>query len=567
MLKRLLAMMLILIITSIGGFNFWITSRVNDMIMEESDSIRDTTIERGVLSVGGCFQKMQSIILEGCVDEDIQEILTEYQNDPSSREDAGKARTLRNRQRMLSQNEMLIRSEIYPLIDGDYYCYDPASMRYDNRLDQQNLPFETADRSYNWRIQTGESGTSLTSAYTIYSTEDWKTPLGVIVTEMNANKLVEILRSMAIESTDSVCLINKEGNVVLSYGLPEKIPDELMEQNLPMAWNDSRRLHHYFLEVIPECGWSIAGAQGQSNMLKNWKVVEQIAFLSSVCAIVGISLLMYLIISEMIRPITALGEYMRDADAYDSTFGAIEIPNNATCEVQDLYESFNTLLAKQKDLIQQIYVARIEEQKAQMQALMAQINPHFLYNTLDSINWMAIKYRASDIQTMVSALATMLRHSLNRGNDTILIRNELEQVKSYLTIQQIRFKDWFTVSYDVDEELLDAEMIKLIMQPLVENAIVHGFERGQMGKMIISIHSVGENIQIQIKNNGTKIDLNKVRSAMRGETPQGVTSGYGLKNVNARLTKHYGENYGIRFKSEDEWTIAIIDIPSEEREK
>lgn len=565
MLKRLLTTMLALIITVICVISIIITSSVNEMIMEESDSIRSTTIERGVHSVGACFQKMQSIILEGCIDEDIQEILTEYQNNPSGRASTSKARTLYNRQRMLSQSDMLIRSEIYPLIGDDYYQYDPISMTYDHKLDKYNLPFELTDQSYNWCIQTRDSVTVLTSSYIIYSTEDWVTPLGIIVTVMNANKLIEILRSMAINSTDSVCLINKEGNVVLSYGSPEKIPSDLIEQKIPIAWNDSGKLHHYFLSVVPECGWRIAGALGQSNMLKSWDVVKRVTFLSISCAFLLISVLLYSVISRTIKPISALAEYMGGSDAYDASLETIEVPKRATAEIRDLYESFNSLLTKQEELIQQIYVARIEEQKAQMQALMAQINPHFLYNTLDSINWMAMKYKASDIQTMVSALATMLRHSLNRGNDTILIRNELEQVKSYLTIQQIRFADWFTVSYDVDEDLLDAEMIKLIMQPLVENAIVHGFQRGQQGKMIISVHAVGKNIQIQIRNNGTKIDLEKVRAAMLGENHQGDTSGYGLKNVNARLTKHYGKSYGIRFESEGEWTVAIVEIPSEER--
>ena len=149
-----------------------------------------------------------------------------------------------------------------------------------------------------------------------------------------------------------------------------------------------------------------------------------------------------------------------------------------------LGESFNSMLNTIDSLITDVEDLYKKQKIFELKALQAQINPHFLYNTLDSIHWMARAHHAPDISKMVSALGTFFRHSLNKGNEYTTIENELNQISSYVSIQKIRFEDKFDVVYDIDENLLHCTIVKLTIQPLVENSIIHGFDEIEEGGMI-----------------------------------------------------------------------------------
>jgi two-component system sensor histidine kinase YesM len=182
--------------------------------------------------------------------------------------------------------------------------------------------------------------------------------------------------------------------------------------------------------------------------------------------------------------------------------------------------------------------------------LQAQINPHFLYNTLDSINWLAIAAGADEISLMVNSLANFLRFSLNKGREFISIANELEQVRSYITIQKFRFKNKFDVIYKIDKEVLPYTIIKLTLQPLVENAINHGFD-GIDYKGLIEIKACKDHeyIHFQVTDNGKGADidsLNKMLFDGGGEVVNDM--GYGIRNVNERLKLYFGEDCGLYFE-------------------
>ena len=219
-----------------------------------------------------------------------------------------------------------------------------------------------------------------------------------------------------------------------------------------------------------------------------------------------------------------------------------------------------------QDLIEEIYGARVREKEAELRALQAQINPHFLYNTLDSINWMAVKYGADDIEEVVTDLSRMLRYSMNNGLNILKISQELIQIKSYIKIQQLRFSGFFQVTYDVDDQVLDCRIIKLLLQPLVENALLHGFdEAGENGVLIIRIRRMGERIHFSVINNGKQMNLEKVARAMDSSFVE-QTGSYGLRNVNDRLVKYYGPDSGLRFSVKDGYSTAEFFIPFGETE-
>ena len=226
-----------------------------------------------------------------------------------------------------------------------------------------------------------------------------------------------------------------------------------------------------------------------------------------------------------------------------------------------LYQSFLFMANTIENLIDQVYMAEIRKKDAELSALQAQINPHFLYNTLDSVNWLAEQYGAKDIERIVTSLATMMRFSLNRGSNIITIENELKQITGYLTIQTIRYDNAFDYEIDVPASLYDRKIIKLLLQPLVENAIIHGYEANSMeGHIIIQAREEDGAIVFSIINDGEEVDLEKIELLLHS-APFERSEGYGIKNVQSRLVTQYGPSSSLHYAVENGKTIVTFRIP------
>ena len=233
-------------------------------------------------------------------------------------------------------------------------------------------------------------------------------------------------------------------------------------------------------------------------------------------------------------------------------------------ELKILSEHFNTMAGKLQKQMDEIRKSEREKRNMEKKLLQSQINPHFLYNTLDSVIWMIQSGEYKGAEQMVSLLAKFFRVSLSQGKDIIPLQKELEHATSYLAIQNIRFRDKFTFSVHADEKLMKYLCPKLSIQPLLENAIYHGMEGVyEDGEIAINVYEKDKVIYIDVVDNGLgmteeKIDYimnNKVISSKRG-------SGIGVRNVNERIKLIYGEKYGVSITSElDEGTTATITIP------
>ena len=205
------------------------------------------------------------------------------------------------------------------------------------------------------------------------------------------------------------------------------------------------------------------------------------------------------------------------------------------------------------------------KRKSELDALQSQINPHFLYNTLDIIVWMIENEQSQDAVRVVTSLARLFRISLSKGRNIIPIRDELEHVRNYLTIQQMRFKNKFEFSVEADEEVCALSTIKLVVQPLAENALYHGIEfMDEDGHIDIRAWREGEDVYISVGDNGLGMTEETVEALLKGEIVPGTKgSGIGFSNVNERIELYFGKGYGLRIESEpDEGTTVIIHIPS-----
>ena len=241
-------------------------------------------------------------------------------------------------------------------------------------------------------------------------------------------------------------------------------------------------------------------------------------------------------------------------------------PQNTTEELQILTNNFEHMAQKVERLIEDVKVEQQNLRKKELQLLQEQINPHFLYNTLDTIMWLAIDHQDDKVVEMVAALSGFFRTSLSHGEDKITIREELEHVENYLKIQQLRYGDIMEYSIDVPDEIKKNDIVMITLQPLVENALYHGLKK-QREKGMIKISSVDDenNIFLIVEDNGVGMQPEQVvqiNKEMYEDIWVNRTTGFGIANVNRRIKLYYGEEYGLILESEpDIGTKVIVVVP------
>ncbi|AYE33564.1 sensor histidine kinase [Clostridium septicum] len=286
-----------------------------------------------------------------------------------------------------------------------------------------------------------------------------------------------------------------------------------------------------------------------SEVLENMKVLIILALV-----VITLCIIVVLITSKkMSKPIIEMTYLMKEVEKGNLD---VSIENYSNDEIGELSRGFNDMTKELRRLIDEGYRKELLVQQAEFKALKSQVNPHFLYNSLGLVNWMARLGEVEDVIKATDALAKFFRYSVNNTEDIVPVKKEFEQIKSYLTIQNYRYKDKFTIKINVDENILDWNILKLILQPLVENAIIHGLEKkiGQ-GILIINAFEMEEKLCFEIKDNGVGI---------RGNSKKG--EGIGISNVNKRIKLFYGEEFGVDYKREDEFTIFSIVVPKKECE-
>jgi two-component system sensor histidine kinase YesM len=222
-------------------------------------------------------------------------------------------------------------------------------------------------------------------------------------------------------------------------------------------------------------------------------------------------------------------------------------------ELKELTQSLNTMAEKLEHLIQENTREQENLKKSELRALQAQITPHFLYNTLDAIVWLAESKRTAEVVQITGALSSFFRISLSGGKDWITLRQEKEHLLGYLTILRVRYRDILKYEIDIDERLEDCQILKLLIQPLVENALYHGIKNKRGGGLVrVSIQAEGDLLRVEVRDNGAGMDaqrLGQVRQSLHTPTPAAPDSGYGLSSVDQRIKLYYNQPEGVSLDS------------------
>ncbi len=225
------------------------------------------------------------------------------------------------------------------------------------------------------------------------------------------------------------------------------------------------------------------------------------------------------------------------------------------------------MLKRIKELIDKVYVSQIKEKESAYKALEAQINPHFLYNVLDSIHWAAIKQKDWEVSDRIEALSEFFRHVLNQGESITTVRSEIKYLQNYLYLLKNKFAGRIQICVDVDEKFLDCKMVKLVVQSLVENAIQHGMEDKEgMGNISVWAEQKEKNLYLHVEDDGAGADEDEIRRMIyeQGDIGEGA---FALKNIHDRIQMQFGKEYGLVFESMiNVGTVVTVKIPYETEE-
>ncbi len=407
--------------------------------------------------------------------------------------------------------------------------------------------------------------------------KETKNIIGVIMADINLKKFDDIIRDNYIGETGFFYLLDNNNNIVYSpvnpiiYRISNNNFNGTNGNFIKTINNEAFRITYNTSDVT---GWKSIGVFSFNDISKDIIKMERFTLIITISTFLLAVFFSLLFTNSIVTPIKELKNLMKGVESGDLDLRFEEERYNN--EFGELGHSFNHMVSEIKELINMVYKEQSSKRKAEIEILQSQIKPHFLYNTLDTIAWMAEDYNAKEIVHLVGALTKVFRIGLSKGKEVIKLKDEIEHINSYLTIQKYRYEDKLSYKISYDEAVLDVLVLKLITQPIVENSIYHGIkEKRGKGEININFRKVVDEIIITVKDNGAGISeekLQNINSMLETGNSFYIDSesgsGYGISNVNTRIKLSYGQAYGLRYYSKlGEFTTVEIRLPFENNYK
>lgn len=387
--------------------------------------------------------------------------------------------------------------------------------------------------------------------------------LALLKININEEELTKIYSTKIMGKQDDLLIIDSDSRIVSSLD-KEKLGQKLSFNIFNYISKESKEgyfqtvvagkdclITYYHIETLD---YKIVNFVPIKELLEENRVIQKAMLEVALISFFVCVLFAFLFSIYVLKPLKKISVQMKKVENED--FDA-QVNFNSNDEIALLGRSFNRMSAKLKELINQVYRVKIKQKETEIAALQAQINPHFLYNALDTIYWMGRMEKAFETSKLIEALAKLFRLSLNSGRELILLRNEVEHLKYYLIIQKKRYGNSIKFHINIEEELLERQVLKLVLQPLVENSITHGIDNKEgKGNIFVTVKKISSDIIYEVKDDGIGIDISEVHQLLRniGDSNKGL----GIKNVNDRLKLYFGEQYGIEFFNETGGGTKVI---------
>lgn len=392
---------------------------------------------------------------------------------------------------------------------------------------------------------------------------------GVFFIDLNYSAISGLCDQSTVGTKGYAFILDAKGNIVY-HPQQQQLYNELQTENISLIMDTDEDTvltgtgnngKLYSISRSDKTGWTVVDCTNVRELLSKSRQAQSIYVLTAVVLVIVALLFSRFMARSITLPIQKLRDSMKKVQEGD--FSVSDVVVDSRNEIGSLTKSFDVMTHRIQELMEQNVHEQEQKRKSELKALQSQINPHFLYNTLDSIIWMAEGKKNEEVVLMTASLARLLRQSISNEDEVVPIANEVEYARGYLTIQKMRYKDKLEFQIEVDPSILHIPLIKLVLQPIIENAIYHGLKyKESKGLLIIKGFPKDGNAVLQVIDDGVGMDEETLAHIYDRHKVNYHSNGVGVYNVQKRLKLYYGEDYGITYESVvGKGTTATITIP------
>ena len=544
----------------------------NNSIFENSSEYTHTIIQQMNQNIDSYIDYMENIAYLISSSEDVQAYLFDDEID-----NEGRYRILNQFETILDsrsdiRNVGIISKNGRMLInDGKKSVNSDLDLNtqewYTQALDSPEGPMLTS--SHVQHIISGERPWVITLSRGIRDREGSGEKEGVFFIDLNYSAISELCDQSTVGTKGYAFILDARGNIVY-HPQQQQLYNELQTENISLIMDteDDTVLTGtgsngklYSISRSDKTGWTVVDCTNVRELLSKSRQAQSIYVLTAVILVIVALLFSRFMARSITLPIQKLRDSMKKVQEGD--FSVSDVVVDSDNEIGSLTKSFDVMTHRIQELMEQNVHEQEQKRKSELKALQSQINPHFLYNTLDSIIWMAEGKKNEEVVLMTASLARLLRQRISNEDEVVPIANEVEYARGYLTIQKMRYKDKLEFQIDVDPSILHIPLIKLVLQPIIENAIYHGLKyKESKGLLIIKGFPKDGNAVLQVIDDGVGMDEETLAHIYDRHKVNYHSNGVGVYNVQKRLKLYYGEDYGITYESVvGKGTTATITIP------
>lgn len=544
----------------------------NTSIFENSSEYTHTIIQQMNQNIDSYIDYMENIAYLISSNEDVQDYLFDEKID-----NEGRYRILNQLQTILDsrsdiRNVGIISKNGRMLInDGSKSVNQDLDLNtqewYATALEKPNGPILTS--SHVQHIISGERPWVITLSRGIRDRSGSGEKEGVFFIDLNYSAISELCDQSTVGTKGYAFILDAKGNIVY-HPQQQQLYNELQTENISLIMdtdedtvltgtgNDGKL---YSISRSEKTGWTVVDCTNVKELLSKSRQAQSVYVLTAIILVIVALLFSRFMARSITLPIQKLRDSMKKVQEGD--FSVSDVVVDSKNEIGSLTKSFDVMTHRIHELMEQNVHEQEEKRRSELKALQSQINPHFLYNTLDSIIWMAEGKKNEEVVLMTASLARLLRQSISNEDEVVPIANEVEYARGYLTIQKMRYKDKLEFQIEVDSSILYIPLIKLVLQPIIENAIYHGLKyKESKGLLIVKGFMKDGNAVLQVIDDGVGMDEETLAHIYDKHKVNYHSNGVGVYNVQKRLKLYYGEDYGITYTSElGKGTTATITIP------
>ena len=544
----------------------------NTSIFENSSEYTHTIIQQMNQNIDSYIDYMENIAYLISSNEDVQDyffdeeidnegryrILNQFQTILDSRSDIRNVGIISKNGRMLINDGSKSVNQDLDLNTQEWYA---------TALEKPNGPILTS--SHVQHIISGERPWVITLSRGIRDRSGSGEKEGVFFIDLNYSAISGLCDQSTVGTKGYAFILDTKGNIVY-HPQQQQLYNELQTENISLIMdtdedtvltgtgNDGKL---YSISRSEKTGWTVVDCTNVKELLSKSRQAQSVYVLTAIILVIVALLFSRFMARSITLPIQKLRDSMKKVQEGD--FSVSDVVVDSKNEIGSLTKSFDVMTHRIHELMEQNVHEQEEKRKSELKALQSQINPHFLYNTLDSIIWMAEGKKNEEVVLMTASLARLLRQSISNEDEVVPIANEVEYARGYLTIQKMRYKDKLEFQIEVDSSILYIPLIKLVLQPIIENAIYHGLKyKESKGLLIVKGFMKDGNAVLQVIDDGVGMDEETLAHIYDKHKVNYHSNGVGVYNVQKRLKLYYGEDYGITYTSElGKGTTATITIP------